>query len=309
MLHLTRIVAPSVEPISLATAKQHLRLPPNYTTEDSLVSLYIKAARDYSERYTNRAFITQTYQLGLDAFPFYGILNTSANMARYRYGNLYLNAAMQINLPRPPLQSVQSITYYDASNTQQTMPPDQYYVDNAVEPGILLPANGVFWPYPSQFLSDTIKIIYQAGYPEITVTEVDNLPHSGPFTIAPQNQNIISITSVQYGNGTALTQVSSNPAAGQFCYSTNVMTFHAATNQSSLVNGLLTFNAADAGAALTVQYQTFSVPEAVMIAMLLLITTLYENRSDVSQGVPLSKLPLGVNAWLDTELFDPQSWE
>jgi Phage gp6-like head-tail connector protein len=310
MLHLVRTIAPAVEPVSIAQAHQHLRLPPNYTTEDGLLSLYIKAARDYCERYCNRAFITQTYQLGLNAFPFYGIMNASGNMARYRYGNVYLNEAMQINLPRPPLQSVTSITYVDATNTPQTMDPSTYYVDNAVEPGILLPQNGVFWPYPSQFLSDTIKITYKAGYPEITVTETHNLPSTIPYTVALANQNLISITTVVYGeSGAPLTAVASNPAQGQYSYSINALTFDPSTALAQAVNALLTFNPADAGQAVTVTYQTFQVPEGVTIAMLLLIATLYENRSDVSQGVSISKVPLGVNAWLQSEVFDPQSWE
>lgn len=44
------------EPISLKRAKEHLRVVTK--DEDSLIMLYIRAAREYAEKYQNRVFVS-----------------------------------------------------------------------------------------------------------------------------------------------------------------------------------------------------------------------------------------------------------
>lgn len=59
--------APSVEPVSLAEAKAHVRV--DGSDEDSLLTALVSAARQHIETITWRALIDQTWDLYLDRFP------------------------------------------------------------------------------------------------------------------------------------------------------------------------------------------------------------------------------------------------
>ena len=80
-LHLK--TAPTVEPITLDEAKLQMKV--DTADDNALITAKIKTARQLAERETKRAFITQTWQMFLDTAP------------------------AEIEIPRPPLQSVESI--------------------------------------------------------------------------------------------------------------------------------------------------------------------------------------------------------
>ena len=128
------------EPVSVATLKSHLRL--NTTDEDSLLAGYITAARQLFETMTDRAVLTQTWKLSLDAFP------------------------RIIRLPRAPLQSVSSVQYYDSNDVLTTWSSTNYSVDTQREPGRVVPS--VFFPdwkvfavYPALSYRISPKVIIQ----------------------------------------------------------------------------------------------------------------------------------------------------
>lgn len=114
--------APAVEPVTLTEAKAHLRV--DGTDEDTFITSLIVAAREYCEKYSNRACITQTWYLWLDSFP----------------------CSDSISLPLPPLQSVASIKYYDTDNAESTISNGDYFVDPVSEPGRISLAYGKRWP-------------------------------------------------------------------------------------------------------------------------------------------------------------------
>lgn len=89
------VMAPSIEPVSLAEAKAHLRVEVN--DENSLIQTLITAARQYVETATRRALLQQTWDDKLDAFPCGAIV-----------------------LPLSPVTSVTSITYLDTAGVSQT---------------------------------------------------------------------------------------------------------------------------------------------------------------------------------------------
>lgn len=132
------ITAPTVEPISLAEAKAHLRV--DTTDDDALIPIYIGAARVDCEEWAGRAFVTQTWELVLDKFPVDEIL-----------------------LPRPPLQSVTSIKYDDAAGVEQTLATTEYTVDTASQPGWVVPVTGG-WPIATFEGINSVRIRYVAGY-------------------------------------------------------------------------------------------------------------------------------------------------
>lgn len=128
---------PIVEPVSLAEFKAHARIDHNH--EDSKIAKYLTAARRMVESDTRRAFCTQTWTLRLDYLPAYMVLDVC------------------------PVQSITSITYYDANNAQQTLAASVYESDIYSEPPIIRPAFGQTWPTTYDRLN-AVTVTYVAGY-------------------------------------------------------------------------------------------------------------------------------------------------
>lgn len=101
---------PATEPITLAEAKIHLRVDPDITDEDALITDLIVQAREYVEEATNRALITQTLEYTLDDFP----ADSTA-----------------IWLPKFPVTSVTSVKYLDEDGVEQTLSSLLYIVDTS----------------------------------------------------------------------------------------------------------------------------------------------------------------------------------
>lgn len=134
---LTVNTAPTAEPITVAEAKEHLRV--THSDEDAYIESLIHAARVHCETFTRRQLMSATLKYELDGFP------------------------DQIVLPSPPLTSVSSIKHYDPSGTQQTVTASDYRVDSSSEPGRVEPAYGKVWP-PTRSIINTVEIIYVCGY-------------------------------------------------------------------------------------------------------------------------------------------------
>lgn len=106
MAGLELVTAPVKEPVSLAEIKDHLRV--DGTDDDAGLYAYRTAARRMLESMTSRAWISQTWDWKLNAFP----------------GN-----GAPLVLPLPPLQSVTSVTYIDEAGASQTWASSNYTVD------------------------------------------------------------------------------------------------------------------------------------------------------------------------------------
>ena len=63
---LKRTTAPAAEPITLSEAKSHIRVDTAF--DDTLITGYIKTAREWVEDYIDRALITQRLVMTLDVF-------------------------------------------------------------------------------------------------------------------------------------------------------------------------------------------------------------------------------------------------
>src|SRR5579864_2794521 len=89
------VTAPAVEPVTTTMLKNHARI--EIPDDDwSVIPRFIRAARRQMERDTNRFLVTQTWNLVLDQFPLRSI---------------------PLLVPRPPLQSVVSITTINSDGT------------------------------------------------------------------------------------------------------------------------------------------------------------------------------------------------
>lgn len=137
-MSLRLITPPTLEPVTLPEAKLHLRV--NGAAEDALITALITAARQHAEHITERAFMTQTWELALDAFP-----------------------SAEIRLPKPALLSIVSVKYDDAAGAEQTLAPSAYTTDIHAQPGWLLPAANVSWPTTAD-AANAVRIRYTAGY-------------------------------------------------------------------------------------------------------------------------------------------------
>ncbi|MGB9845891.1 MAG: head-tail connector protein [Desulfotomaculales bacterium] len=137
---LVLITPPATEPVSLAEAKQHLRV--DITDDDNLITALITAAREYCEGFQNRAYITQTWQLWLDAWP----------------------EGSEIRIPRPPLQSVSDIKYYGTDDTEYIFDAANYFVDAKSEPGRVVLKYGKSWPTIMLRPTNGICVTFIAGY-------------------------------------------------------------------------------------------------------------------------------------------------
>ena len=135
---LTLVTAPESYPTDLDAIKAHLRIDED--TDDTLLTAYIEAATSYCEVQTGRAYVSQTWDLMLSSF------------------------SNPIWIPKPPLQSVTYVKYYDSDNEQQTWGSENYHVVTGTKAqGRLEPVNGVSYP-ATYSRPDAITIRFVAGY-------------------------------------------------------------------------------------------------------------------------------------------------
>ena len=135
---LALITAPAIEPLTLEETRAHLRI--DDTDSDDVLTNLISTSRQMVEETTRRALMTQTWRLTLDAF------------------------AGEIPLPKPPLQSVTSITYTDPDAAEQTVSTALYDVDIVAQPGRVLLGYGDSWPSDVRDHPGAVKVLYVAGY-------------------------------------------------------------------------------------------------------------------------------------------------
>jgi hypothetical protein len=173
-LGLKLVTPPAVEPVSVATAKEHLRV--GYPNDDALIAIYISAARAYCEKYTHRAFFNQTWKRTMDFFPLSWGESSLNPAARTDYPFFFWDK-LTIDIPRANLVSVTSITYIDGTGTMQTVPSSAYNVDTTSTPGRIAPSWGNIWPESTTYIPGSVAITFVAGSYGDGV-EVNTCPHT-----------------------------------------------------------------------------------------------------------------------------------
>lgn len=166
--------APALEPLSCDEARAHLRVDV-HDEDDLTITPLIKAARNYCEKVLDRALITQTWKLYLDAFP------------------------SMIELRKPPIQSVSGITYTDNDGATQTLSTSIYSVDSKSEPGrITLAYNQVFPTYRA--IENSIVVTFVAGYGADGTYVPEPIKHAMKFLIGHWYRNREAVTPGSYQN-------------------------------------------------------------------------------------------------------------
>ena len=157
MRGLILVTPPAGEPVSLTEAKAHMRI--DSADDDSLIAALITAARQAAEAHMRRALVSQTWRLSLDRFPvapqpWWDGLREGADMP---------GDGSVIELPRPPLISVTSVTVYDDANNATVAGVSIYYVDADSEPGRVVLRSGQTWPMAGR-VAGAVEVLFVAGY-------------------------------------------------------------------------------------------------------------------------------------------------
>lgn len=156
---------PAQEPITLAQAKVQCRVDVSDTTEDDFISGLITAAREYVETRVRRTYVSRSYQLRMNRFPY---LFPASYYPFYTLERLPNQLWGKIELPKPPLISVDFITYVDNNGDTQTLDPSQYQVDvGGYLPGYITPAYGLTFP-STRYQMDAVIVDYTAGFSDPT---------------------------------------------------------------------------------------------------------------------------------------------
>ena len=139
---LSRSVEPTERPVTLPEAKHHLRVDDD--AEDDHIDGLNQAATNWVEEYTGRQLVDATWLLVLEAFPI----------------------GDKLALPRPPVNAITSITYFDTDNNALVMPVADYKLDNSDDygPHRIYLAEGASWPSEALRRAAAVEILYTAGY-------------------------------------------------------------------------------------------------------------------------------------------------
>lgn len=135
----TLVTEPASAPITLARAKEHLRV--DHDDEDTIIQAYIEAATNLAENYIGRSLVDTSFDLHQDSF---GVLATSP-----------------IEIPRSPLLSVDAIFYRQGDDAEIEVSDADYYVDPSGARGRVFPLSS--WPTITP-QPGAVRIRFRSGY-------------------------------------------------------------------------------------------------------------------------------------------------
>lgn len=139
--HTTKAVEqPAAWPVTLQDVKRILDFGETTAEDDAEVERLIPAGVHMVETDVQRALSPRGWAVYLEDFP--------------------LDA---IELRRPPIISVTSVTYTDSQGGAQTLSSTLYDVDIISEPGRILTAYGEVWP-STMAVPNAVTVAFEAGY-------------------------------------------------------------------------------------------------------------------------------------------------
>lgn len=166
------VVFPTAEQLTLADARDHLRLipygsPPRHA-EDKWIEDNIPVAREWCEGESMLSFVPQTLELGLERFPV-----ADAPLSTLPSSSQTLVVNNGILLPFGPVISIESVGY-GSVDSLQPIDPSSYYLNTYAKPARLVMKSGV-WPSMTGY-GQGIIVQYKAGY-----SLVGDSPQKYPF--------------------------------------------------------------------------------------------------------------------------------
>lgn len=148
------VTPPAEEPIDLLEAKLQLRLGPEAHEDDTVIQGLIRMAREHVETVTNRALLAQVWDAVYPCF------------------------AHVLEIPRPPLIGIVSVSYVDTAGATQVVNPSVYQVQRSSGPWAerarVMPVFGQTWPITQPDTLEAVTVRFTAGYG----TERDQVPET-----------------------------------------------------------------------------------------------------------------------------------
>lgn len=129
---------PFGEPVSMELVKQHIRIEQTNEAEDLALAQYIRAAREWVEKYTGHVLVRRSFSQHFACF------------------------GASLELWRRPIAAVSEIAYSDSDGDPQTYADFVAVVSR--HPARIWPALNGSWP--SALDRDGVLVSYVAGYPE-----------------------------------------------------------------------------------------------------------------------------------------------
>jgi len=138
--HQTKLLqGPVMEPLTLQQVKDHLKI--DGTNEDPYLTGLAITARISLERYLNRVLITQ------------------------RYTAFYNRWHGQMEIPFPPLQSIDQVRYYDGTGELQVLDEDGFYwIVDSTDPARIVRKFDSVYPELQDGRPASILIDFTCGY-------------------------------------------------------------------------------------------------------------------------------------------------
>lgn len=145
--------------LALDDAKRHLRL--TTTADDAYVASLVAACGAFMSRWLGRAIVSTVYEARLARFP---------------------ADARTLELPRPPLVSVDLVTYVDENGVTRTLDPALYDVETATLFGSLTLVPEESWPQTRAAQPGTVTVRWTAGAADAAEVP-DDLKHAARLLI------------------------------------------------------------------------------------------------------------------------------
>jgi uncharacterized phiE125 gp8 family phage protein len=267
-MSLVAVTPPTAEPLDLADAKLHLRV--GFSTDDSLIGLWVSAARDYAENTTRKQLVTARWKQVMDAFPGGGSFGANFSRTNARPSNA-------IYLERGPALQVVSIQYLDLNGVTQTVSPSTYTVDLAADPVRITPVFGQVWPVSVVPQIGAVWVTFDAGYCAPIIASGNNITVQGWPTLT-----VGSV--VRFSNSGGALPAPLKVRTDYFIQS--VVSANVYTVSATSGGGVLALTDTGSGTS-----YLGVVPEGISAWMKMRLGALYENREELDQGGLIKPLP------------------
>lgn len=266
------IVAPTVEPVTLAEVKSQLGITD--AGSDTQLTRRITEARKWAEGYMGRSLVPQTHELRLDAFPCSG----------------------EIALPLPPVASVSSVKYIAGDSVLTTVDAADYTLDTTPLVPFVRPAYGESWPSPRDE-SSAVRVQYVAGYPVSALAPAKTLT-----AITAATPGVASSTAHGFVDGDlillAIAGMTEIDGALYRVYAKGTDTFQLANLAN---NGAISTAAFTAFTSGTAQKVAVAVPEIIIEAIIVLVGHWTNFQSRIEGGNFITRVPVAVEQMLNSE--------